>query len=312
MKAAQINDYKDQLRVNPNFPNPSLQPGKVLVEVHGAGVNPVEGKIRAGYLKEIFPLKFPATLGTEFSGVIKEVGVGVVDFKKGGEVYGQTDIRGGQFGSFTEMIVMSPQFIAPKPEKLTHIEAASLPVVGVSALQALMDTIGLKRGQKILIHGGAGGIGTIAIQLAKHMGAYVATTVSDKDKQYVKDLGADEVIDYKNQPFEDILHDYDAVLDNVGGETYLKSFKVLRKGGILVSKLPQDERKDLMDQYGVKAVMDFTRMSQEQLSRLAELVNKGVIKVHVDRVFPLEQAEQALTHLQTGHPRGKVVLEIKR
>lgn len=144
------------------------------------------------------------------------------------------------------------------------------------------------------------------------MGAYVATTVSEKDKQYVKDLGADEVIDYKNQPFEDILHDYDAVLDNVGGETYLKSFKVLRKGGILASKLPQEERKDLMDKYGVKAVTDFTRMGQEQLSRLAELVNKGVIKVHIDQVFPLEQAEQALAHLQTGHPRGKVVLEIKR
>jgi len=312
MKAALINDYKDQLTVNSNFPNPSLQSGKVLVEVHGAGLNPVEGKIRDGYVKEIFPLQFPAILGTEFSGVITKVGEGVVDFKIGDEVYGQTDIRGGQFGSFTEMILMSPRFIAPKPDNLTHIEAASLPVVGVSALQALVDTIGLKKGQKILIHGGAGGIGTIAIQLAKHIGAYVAATVSEKDRQYVKDLGADVVIDYKNQPFEDILHDYDAVLDNVGGETYLKSFQVLRKGGILVSKLPQEERKDLMDKYGVKALTDFTRMGQEQLSRLTELVNKGVIKVHIDQVFPLEQAEQALMHLQTGHPRGKVVLEIKR
>lgn len=311
MKAAVINDYKDQLTVNSNFPTPRLQSGKVLVEVHGAGLNPIEGKIRDGYVKEIFPLQFPAILGTEFSGVITEVGEGVVDFKIGDEVYGQTDIRGGQFGSFTEMILMSPQFIALKPENLTHIEAASLSVVGVSALQALVDTIGLKKGQKILIHGGAGGIGTIAIQLAKHMGAYVATTVSEKDRQYVKDLGADVVIDYKNQPFEDILHDYDAVLDNVGGETYLKSFQVLRKGGILVSKLPHEERKDLMDKYGVKALTDFTRMGQEQLSRLTELVNKGVIKVHIDQVFPLEQAEQALRYLQTGHPRGKVVLKIK-
>lgn len=312
MKAAQIKYYKDQIRVNPNLPHPSIQPGKVLVEVHGAGLNPVEGKIRDGLLKDIFPLQFPATLGSEFSGVIMEVGEGVSDFKKGDEVYGQTDIRGGQMGSFTEMILMSPQFIALKPKKLTHTESASLPVVGVSALQALMDTIGLKQGQKILIHGGAGGIGTIAIQLAKHIGAYVATTVSEKSKHYVKDLGADEVIDYKNQSFEDILRDYDAVLDNVGGETFLKSFQVLRKGGILVSKLPQEERKDLMDKHGVKAVTDFTRMSQEQLFRLAELVNKGVIKVHIDQAFPLEQAEQALTYLQTGHPRGKVVLEIKR
>lgn len=310
MKAAQINDYKDQLKINSNFPNPSILPGKVLVQVHNAGLNPVEGKIRDGYLKDVFPLQFPATLGTEFSGVITEVGEGVADFKIGDRVYGQTDVRGGQFGSFTEMILMSPQFIALMPENLTFAEAAGLPVVGVSALQALMDTIGLKQGQKILIHGGAGGIGTIAIQLAKHIGAYVATTVSEKDIQYVKDLGADEVIDYKKQSFDAILHDYDAVLDNVGGETYLRSFKVLKNGGILVSKLPHEERKDLMDQYGVKAIVDFTRMGREQLSRLADLVNKGIIKAHVDKVFPLDQAEQALTYLQTGHPRGKVVLEI--
>lgn len=311
MKAAQINDYKDQLKINPNVPNPTPLPGKILIEVHGAGLNPVEWKIRDGYLKEVFPLQFPTILGSEFSGVIMEVGEGVVGFKKGDEVYGQTDVWGGQLGSFTEVILMDPQFIAAKPEKLTHVEAASLPVVGISALQALMDTIGLKQGQKILIHGGAGGIGTIAIQLAKHIGAYVATTVSEKDKQYVKGLGADEVIDYNNQSFDEILHDYDAVLDNVGGDTHLKSFKILKKGGILVSKVEQP-RADLIDKYGVKAVMDFTRVGQEQLSRLTELINKGIIKIHVDKVFPLEQAEEALTYLQTGHPRGKVVLEIKK
>lgn len=311
MKAAQINDYKDQLNVNPNFPTPTILPGKVLIELHSAGLNPVEWKIRDGYLKEVFPLQFPVILGTEFSGVIMEVGEGVIGFKKGDEVYGQTDIWGGQFGTFTEMILMSPQFIVPKPKKLTHVEAASLPVVGVSALQALMDTIGLEQGQKILIHGGAGGVGTIAIQLAKHIGAYVATTVSEKDKQYVKGLGADEVIDYKNQSFDEILHDYDAVLDNVGGDTYIKSFKILKKGGILVSKVVQP-RVDLMDKYDVKAIMDFTRMSQEQLYKLNELVDKGIIKIHIDKMFPLEQAEEALTYLQTGHPRGKVVLEIKK
>jgi NADPH:quinone reductase-like Zn-dependent oxidoreductase len=173
-----------------------------------------------------------------------------------------------------------------------------------------VDHIGLSRGEKILMHGGAGGIGTIAIQLSKYLGAYVATTVSAKDIPYVKELGADEAIDYKNQSFENLVHEYDAVYDTVGGETYAKSFKVLNKGGIIVSMLEQP-RSDLMEQYEVNAIGQFTQVNSERLSKLAELVEKRAIKVHVEKTFPLEQAGEALAYLQNGHPRGKVVLKIK-
>ena len=169
----------------------------------------------------------------------------------------------------------------------------------------------ISKGEKILIHGGAGGIGSIAIQLAKHLGAYVATTVSAKDMQYVKELGADEAIDYKNQKFEDMLNDYDAVFDTVGSETYIRSFKVLRKGGIIVSMLEQP-RPELMEQYGVKAIGQLTQVNSERLSKLAELVDQRVIKVNVGKTFPLEQAGEALVYLQSGHPQGKVVLKMKK
>jgi alcohol dehydrogenase len=185
-----------------------------------------------------------------------------------------------------------------------------LPLTGVSAWQALVDHIGLSRGEKILIHGGAGGIGTMAIQLAKHLGAYVVTTVSAKDTHYVLELGADEAIDYKNQSFQDMLNNFDAVFDTVGGDTYEKSFKVLKKEGIIVSMLEQPNQK-LMKQYGVNAIGQFTQVNSERLSRVAELAEKRVIKVHVDKTFPLEQAGEALEFLQTGHPRGKVVLKMK-
>ena len=168
----------------------------------------------------------------------------------------------------------------------------------------------LKGIQKILIHGGAGGIGTIAIQLARHLGAYVATTASAKDLQHVKELGADEAIDYRNQSFENMLHDYDAVYDTVGGETYVKSFRVLKRSGIIVSMVEQPNS-ELMEQYGVNAIGQFTQVSSERLSKLAELADKRVIKVHVDRTFPLEQAGEALAYLQNGHPQGKVVLKLK-
>jgi NADPH:quinone reductase-like Zn-dependent oxidoreductase len=199
---------------------------------------------------------------------------------------------------------------AVKPKNITHVEAAALPLAGVSAWQALVDHMSLSRGKKILIHGGAGGIGTIAIQLARHLGAYVTATAGAKDLQHVKELGSDEAIDYKNQPFENMLQNYDAVYDTVGGDTYVKSFRVLKKGGIIVSMLEQP-RSELMEQYGVKAIGQFTQVNSDRLSKLAQLVDKRVIKVQVDKTFPLEQAGDALEYLQRGHPRGKVVLKMK-
>jgi len=309
MKAAQINKYggSEVVEINKNMPKPAVSQGKVLIEVYAAGVNPVDWKLRAGYLQQMMLLKFPATLGGDFSGVVVDVGEDVSAFKKGDEVYGSALVFGGGSGAFAEFALASAKAAAHKPKRINHVEAAALPLVGVSAYQALVDHIGLTKDKRILIHGGAGGIGAIAIQLAKHMRAYVATTASARDIEYVKELGADEALDYKSQSFETILRDYDAVYDTVGGETYVKSFKVLKKGGIIVSMLEQPSS-ELMEQYGVNAIGQFTRINRERLSKLSEFIDKGIIKVHVDKTFPLEQAGEALVYLQTGHPRGKVVL----
>ena len=184
--------------------------------------------------------------------------------------------------------------------------------MGVSAWQALVDIIGLSKGQKILIHGGAGGVGSIAIQLANYLGAYVATTVSEKDKQFVKDLGADEIIDYKTQTFEDLLspNDYYAVLDTVGGETYSRSFKILKRGtGIIVSTLEQPNQ-ELMEKFGVKAIFVSSQVNRERLTKLAQWVDQNNVHVNVDKTFPLDDAANALEYQKDGHPRGKVVLAI--
>lgn len=313
MKAAQINKYggSEVVEINKNMPKPAVSQGKVLIEVYAAGVNPVDWKLRAGYLQQMMLLKFPATLGGDFSGVVVDVGEDVSAFKKGDEVYGSALVLGGGSGAFAEFALASAKAAAHKPKRINHVEAAALPLVGVSAYQALVDHIGLTKDKRILIHGGAGGIGAIAIQLAKHMRAYVATTASARDIEYVKELGADEALDYKSQSFETILRDYDAVYDTVGGETYVKSFKVLKKGGIIVSMLEQPSS-ELMEQYGVNAIGQFTRINRERLSKLSEFIDKGIIKVHVDKTFPLEQAGEALAYLQSGHPRGKVVLKMKK
>jgi NADPH:quinone reductase-like Zn-dependent oxidoreductase len=202
--------------------------------------------------------------------------------------------------------------ISHKPETLSHEQAAGLPTVGVSAWQALIETMELGKGQKILIHGGAGGIGSISIQLAKHLGAHVATTVSTDDTEFVKDLGASELVDYKTEKFEDVLpHDYDAVFDTVGGETYTRSFKILKRNrGVLVSMLEQPVQ-ELMDQFGVKAAFLFSQANRERLTKLAEWVDQNNIRVNVERIFPLDEARAALDYQRDVHPRGKIVLAMQ-
>jgi alcohol dehydrogenase len=219
MKSTQINKYgsSEVIEINQNTPEPTLSSGKVLVSIKAAGVNPADWKIREGAFQQMIPLQFPTTLGMDFSGVIKQVGEGVSnsDFKQGDEVYGQAGVVNGGSGAFAEIALAKTESIANKPKRLSHAEAAALPLVGIRAWRALMENIGLSSGQRILIHGGAGGIGSIAIQLAKNLGAFVATTVSANDKVFVQELGADQVLDYKSQNFEDLLHDYDSVFDTV-------------------------------------------------------------------------------------------------
>jgi alcohol dehydrogenase len=312
MKSVQITRYgntSEVIKINQtNAPN--LSTGKVLVKVQVAGINPIDWKIREGYMQQMIHLQFPSTLGMDFSGIIKQVGEEISsDFKEGDEVYGQAGIPSGGSGAFAEQALASVTSIAHKPKTLDHSEAAALPLVGVSAWQALVEHIGLSKGQKILIHGGAGGIGSIAIQLAKNSGAYVATTVSIEDKQFVHELGANEVIDYKTQTFEDVVHDYDAVFDTVGGETYTRSFRVLRKDGIIVSMLEQ-QNLELMKQFGVKAISQFTQVNKERLAKLAEWVDQNKVNIHIDRTFSLDEAGKALDYLRDIHPRGKIVLAI--
>jgi alcohol dehydrogenase len=313
MKSAQMKGYgsSEVIEINRNTPAPNdPSDGKVLVKVKAAGVNPADWKIREGYMQQMIPLKFPSPLGMDFSGIVEKVGAGVSGFYVRDEVYGQASVMSGGSGAFAEMALANADSVAHKPKSLSHQEAAGLPLVGVSAWQALVETIGLTKDQKILIHGGAGGIGSIAIQLGKHLGSYVATTVSTNDKQFAKELGADEIIDYKTQTFEDLLpHDFDAVFDTVGSETYARSFKVLKKGGMIVSMLEQPNQQ-LMEQFGVKAVFQFTQVNRDRLTKLAQWVDQNDIRVNVDKTFPLEEAGKALDYQKDVHPRGKVVLAI--
>ena len=314
MKSAQINRYgsSDVMEINQNTPSPKLMPDKILVDIKAAGVNPIDWKIREGYMQQMVPLQFPSTLGMDFSGIIKEVDSteSSFDYKKGNEVYGQASVTKGGTGAFAEIAITDADNIALKPKTLSYEEAAALPLVGVSAWQALVENMRLSKGQKILIHGGAGGIGSIAIPLAKNLDAYVATTASSDDKEFVHNLGADEVIDYKNQRFDDLIHGYDAVYDTVGGQTYTKSFKVLKEGGIIVSMLEQPNS-ELMQQFGVRAVFQLTQVNKDRLTQLAQWIDKNNIKIHVDKTFSLDEAANALDYVKDIHPRGKVILKMQ-
>ena len=308
MKAAQIDGYggKEVVKVR-EVPKPAAPAGKLVVEIHAAGVNPFDWKIREGYAK---PKSLPATLGGDFSGVVSEVGAGVSGFKKGDEVFGTAIVLSGGSGSFAEYAVVDPKRIALKPKKTGHVETAALPLASVSAYQALVEHMNLEEGEKVLIHGGAGGIGSSAIQIAKSLGAHVAATASAKDLDFVKKLGAEEAIDYRKQSFEEELENYDAVYDTVGGETYEKSFRVLKKGGRIVSMLEQP-RDGLAEKFEVKAVGQMTHIDSGKLKKIAELVDRGELEVQVDKTFRLDEAAEALEFQKTGHPRGKVVIKVR-
>jgi NADPH:quinone reductase-like Zn-dependent oxidoreductase len=310
MKAAQYNAYggPNVLAVR-DVPAQSLGHKQLLVRVHAASINPFDLKIMSGMYKDMMPLTFPITPGGDFAGVVTAVGEKAAGFAVGDEVYGSANRVNGGSGSFAEHAIANAASTARKPRNTTFTEAAALPLVGASAVQALEEHIKLRPGQKILIHGGAGGIGHIAVQLAKTIGAYVATTVGSRDVGFVKTLGAVEVIDYRTQTFETMRTDFDAVFDMVGGEVTTKSFAVLKKGGTLVSMVGQPDNA-LAKEHGVVAIGQGTKTNTRQLQRLTELVESGKIKVHVDKTFPLDNVRAAFQLKEDGHPRGKVVLKI--
>lgn len=302
MKAAQINEYGDTsvVVVNANALTPVLKPGQILVAVRAASLNPFDATLRKGVMKERMPFPFPITVGGDFAGTIVE---------SGEEVFGSANVANGGSGSMAEFVAVNTINFAPKPKKSTFEEAAALPLVGSSAVQAIEEHIKLQKGQRILIHGGAGGIGHIAIQLAKYLGASVATTVRTPDMDFVRGLGADEVVDFVNEDFSERLKDFDAVYDTVGGDVMTKSFAVLKKGGILLSMKGQPDEK-LCAQYGVTGIGQGTKTNTEHLKRLVELVDAGAIHVHVDKTYSLNDIREAWKYQEEGHPKGKVVITV--
>lgn len=312
MKAVRLTKYGGKEAVSVvNISSPEISSGKILIQVYAAGVNPIEWKIQNGFLKDFMPLDLPVTLGGDFSGVITQIGDGESAYKVGDEVYGQASVLGGGSGSFAEVALASQNSVAKKPKNLNFLQAGALPLAGVSALQALTQHSNLSKGQKILIHGGAGGIGSVAIQIAKHLGAFVATTVSSDDIEYVKSLGADEVINHQTQRFEDVISGYDSVFDTVGGDVTNRSVAVLKKDGILVSMVQMADEEFVRAQ-GIKSLAQMSHVTTAHLSKLAELVENGDVTVHLDKVFPIDQAAEALFFLQHTPPKGKIVLEIKK
>jgi NADPH:quinone reductase-like Zn-dependent oxidoreductase len=307
MKAICANDYGGpEVLVFEDVPRPKASPGEALIHVRAAGVNPIDWKIRSGMAKDMFPVSFPWIPGLDISGVIDEVGANVTDLKPGDAVYGMLESRSG---GYAEYAAAKASDLAPKPESLDFIQAAALPLVSMVAWQALFDTAHLTQGQTVLIHGASGGVGHMAVQLARWKGAKVVGTASANNTQFLKELGADEVIDYHKTKFEDVVHDANVVLDLIGGDTQKRSWKVLKKGGILISTVgvstPEEAAK-----YGVRAVSFMAHPDGSELRQVGKLIDEGKVKPVVSTVLPLKDAEKAHELSQSGHSRGKIVLKV--
>lgn len=309
MKAAQYSRYggPEVIEVK-NLDKPKPKEGQLVVKIKAAAVNPFDWKVRRGYKKDAIPIKLPITIGADFAGIVSEVPVGVNAFNIGDDVYGSVSVLNGGSGAMAEFASANTNSIALKPTVLDYEQSAAIVLVGISTMQAL-DQLDLDEGKKLLIHGGAGGIGSSAIQYAKHLGVYVATTVRADDKDFVTELGADEVIDYETQDFAQLLKDFDAVFDTVGGETYAKSFNVLNEGGMIVSMNEQPNEK-LAREHKITAVLLSSKVDTNSLNELRKVIEKSVIKPQIDKIFPLDHAAEAFEYQESGHPKGKVVVRV--
>jgi len=314
------------------MPTPEPRDDEVLVQVHAAGVNLLDSKIRDGEFKLILPYRLPLILGHDVAGVVVKVGPRVLQFKPGDEVYARSDDF--RIGTFAEFVPVKEASLALKPKGLTMAEAASIPLVALTAWQALVEKAKLKKGQKVFIQAGSGGVGTFAIQLAKHLGATVATTTSTANVALVKSLGADVVIDYKTQDFEKVLRDYDVVLNSQDGKTLEKSLRVLRGGGKLISiSGPPDPEfgKEIAAPAIVRLVVWllsagirrkarsrdigyaflFMKANGAQLREITRLIEGGAIRPVIDKVFPFESTNDAMAYVEAGRAKGKVVVKIR-
>jgi NADPH:quinone reductase-like Zn-dependent oxidoreductase len=288
--------------VEPSLPDA----GQVLVAVHAASVNPVDFKIRSGKYPAVKDDRLPYTLGRDFSGVVEKCGAQATRFKPGDEVFGMVNIYGG---GYAEKAVVNERAIALKPTGIDHVHAAAIPLAGQTAWQGLFRHGGLKAGQTVLIQGGSGGVGHYAVQFAKAKGARVLTTVSTDNVQFIRELGADLIIDYKKQRFEDEASDLDMVFDLIDGETRERSWKLLKKGGILVTTLT-DPSQDRAKEHDVRATRYTVEEDGSELAEIAELVTSGKVKPHVQKTYPLRSAVDALASVEGGHSVGKIVMTV--
>jgi NADPH:quinone reductase-like Zn-dependent oxidoreductase len=333
MKAFVVDKYKKKAALRlAEMPMPDVRDNDVLVEIHAAGLNVLDSKIRDGEFKLILPYRPPFILGHDVAGTVVRVGSKVRNFKAGDEVYSRP--RDGRIGTFAEYIAIDEADVALKPKNLSMEEAASIPLVGLTAWQVLVDRANLKEGQKVFIQAGSGGLGTFAIQLAKHLGATVATTASAASADLVEGLGADIVVDYKKDDFEKVLSSYDVVLNSQDAKTLEKSLRVLKPGGKLVSVSgPPDSEfakekglnlvlrlilhllsrgiRSKAKRAGVGYSFLFMWAQGDELSKITVLIESGTIRPVMDRVFPFEQTNEALAYVETGHSKGKVVVKVR-
>ncbi|EEK49722.1 NADP-dependent oxidoreductase [Bacillus cereus ATCC 10876] len=332
MKAMIIDRYGKVPMRMAEVPTPEINGYEVLAEIHAASINPIDFKIRDGKVKMLLKYEMPLILGNDFSGVITKVGSKVTRFKVGDEIYARP--RKNKIGTFAEYIAIHEDDIALKPKNLSFEEAASIPLVGLTSYQALHDIMHLQKGQKILIHAGSGGVGTFAIQLAKIMGATVTTTASEAGTNLVTSLGADQIINYKTEKFEEILKNYDAVFDTIGGTTLEKSFNIIKSGGNIVSvsgmpnarfgkefgsgffktllfSLASKKLTALEKKHNAQYSFLFMKPSGDQLRTIANYIEAGKIKPVIDRVFPFEDAQKAMEYSESGRAKGKIIVKIK-
>src|SRR5450830_133631 len=304
MKAIRVHEYGNPefLRLE-DISDPVAGAGEVLIDVAGAGVNPIDWKVLSGAMKAFIPLPLPFTPGIEVAGTVIAVGTGVTEFTVGDEVFGLIDIVGG----YATKAVAQVSKLALKPRSLSALQASAVPATALTAWQALTEHACVQRRQKVLIHAAAGGVGSMAVQIAKYLGAEVYATASTRNHAYLKDLGADYTIDYTTQAFEELVSDIDVVLDLVGGETQARSFEVLKRHGVLVSPVSQPNM-SLANDYGVTPVNFSARSDGRQLALIAELFDKGHLSVAVE-AYPLSDAKTAIEKSMGRHSRGRLVLD---
>ncbi|HXS04733.1 MAG TPA: NADP-dependent oxidoreductase [Rhodanobacter sp.] len=333
MKAFVTDRYskQDPMRLG-EMPEPELGDDDVLIEVHAAGLNQLDSKIKSGEFKLILPYRMPLVLGHDVAGVVSRVGSRVRQFKAGDEVYSRAPDH--RIGTLAQFIAVNESAVARKPASLSMEEAASIPLVGLTVWQALVEKANLKKGQKVFIQAGSGGVGTFAIQLAKHLGAIVAATTSTANVDWVRRLGADIVIDYRKQDFESILHGYDVVLNSQDGKTLEKSLRILKPGGQLISisgppdpafaadigapgfvklilRLLSSGVRRRAKRLGVDYSFLFMKASGGQLREITPLIDAGAIRPVVDKVFPFESTNEAMAYVEAGRAKGKVVIKVK-